>query len=155
VTTTDPFELASCPKDSFCPQFLAASGADGPGKLVSPQIAARRVAAIIGQTQTTETARHRPEPMGEIISVDLELIGLRGRPVYLGWSIYPSNGRTSLYGKWLDRFVAYQLEATTDDDTGTAEVWVPLPKGTGSYFVRFTLSTDGSDLNSDDSGSFS
>lgn len=111
--------------------------------------------AIINQTQTTTlTTRHKPEPLGEIISVNLELVGLRGQAVYLGWSIYPSSGRTSLYSRWLNRFVAYRLEATTDDDTGSAELWVPLPKGTGSYFVRVTLSTGGSDLASDDSGPF-
>jgi hypothetical protein len=144
-----------CLPAPYCQQFMDGAGADGPGRLVPPTVAAQRVTAILHQTQTTtRTTGHKPEPLGEVISVNVELTGLRGQAVYLGWSIYPANGRTSLYGKWLNRFIAYRLEATTDDDTGTAELWVPLPKAAGSYFVRITLITREAELASDDSGSF-
>jgi hypothetical protein len=145
-----------CLPAPYCEQFIIAASADGPGKLVRPEVAAKRVNAILQQTETTtNTTGHKPEPLGEVVSVNIELTGLRGHAIYLGWSIYPANGRTSLYGRWLNRFIAYRLEATTDDDTGSMDLWIPLPKTAGSYFARITLFTAEADLASEDSRPFS
>ena len=93
--------------------------------------------------------------MGELISVNLELAGLQGQPVYLSWSIFPESGSSHLSKNWLGNFVAYRLEATTNDDTGTLEMWIPLPKHHGPYFIQLTLSTSGgSSLASMRSGPF-
>jgi hypothetical protein len=94
------------------------------------------------------------QPLGELIGVNLELAGLRGQPVYLSWSIFQQSGPSHLSEKWLGNFVAYRLEATTDDDTGTLEMWIPLPKHRGPYFIRLTLSTGSASLTSTNSGPF-
>ena len=92
--------------------------------------------------------------MGELVSVNIELEGLRGKFVYLSWSIFQKGSQTNLFGKWLNSFVAYRLQATTDDDTGSLEMWIPLPKMPGPYFIRLSLTTDGASLASTDSDPF-
>jgi hypothetical protein len=92
--------------------------------------------------------------LGELISVNVELAGLRDQPVLLSWSIFQEGSHTSLFGKWLSDFVTYRLEATTNDDTGTLEMWIPLPKLNGPFFVHLSLTADGAGLASADSGPF-
>ena len=94
------------------------------------------------------------QPLGELVSVDLELAGLKGQPVFLSWSIFQEHGPSHLPGKWLGNFVTYRLEATTNDDTGTVEMWIPLPKQHGPYFLRLTLTTGGATLASMNSSPF-
>ena len=94
------------------------------------------------------------QPLGELIGVNVELAGLKGQPVYLSWSIFQQSGPSHLSEKWLGNFVAYRLEATTNDDTGTLEMWIPLPKHHGPYFVQLTLSTSSASLASGRSGPF-
>ena len=94
------------------------------------------------------------EPLGELVNVNVELSGLQGRPVFLSWSIFQKGGQSNLFGKWLSDFVAYRLEATTNDDTGTLEMWIPLPKQPGPYFIRLTLTTGDASLASMNSGLF-
>jgi hypothetical protein len=104
--------------------------------------------------QGSETSAKR-QPFGELISVNLELAGLQGQPVFLSWSIFQKDGENHLSKSWLGNFVAYRLEGTTNDDTGTLEMWIPLPKQHGPYFVRLTLtSPGGASLASMDSGLF-
>jgi hypothetical protein len=95
------------------------------------------------------------QPLGELISVNLELAGLQGQPVILSWSIFQNDDQSHLPASWLGNFAAFRLEGTTGDDTGTLEMWIPLPKEHGPYLVRLTLTTTGGDsLASMDSGPF-
>jgi hypothetical protein len=88
----------------------------------------------------------KSQPMGELISVNLELIGLRGQQIFLSWSIFQKSG-SGLSKNWLGGFITYRLVATTDDDTGTLQMWVPLPRQHGPYFIRLDLMTaNGADL---------
>jgi hypothetical protein len=99
-----------------------------------------------GQGSQGNEPRPKRQPLGELISVNVELAGLQGQPVYLSWSIFQQSGPSHLSEKWLGNFVAYRLEATTNDDTGTLEIWIPLPKHRGPYFIQLTLSTSGASL---------
>ena len=94
------------------------------------------------------------QPLGELVGVGLELIGLKGQPVALSWSIFPENGQTHLPEKWLGNFVIYRLRAATEDDTGTVDMWIPLPRQRGRYFIRVTLAIGDNDLASMNSGPF-
>jgi hypothetical protein len=87
------------------------------------------------------------------VTADLELAGLRGKPVLLSWSMWQQGGNKRLYGDWLNRNLAYRLEATTDRDT-TLDLWIPLPKAPGPYFVRVDLTAGRSTLASADSQPF-
>ena len=93
--------------------------------------------------------------MGELVSVNMELAGLRGQPVLLAWSIFQQRDKINPFGKWLGGdFVVDRLEATTNDDSTALEMWIPLPKLHGPFVIRLSLSTAGADLASADSGPF-
>jgi hypothetical protein len=94
------------------------------------------------------------EPLGELVNVGVELDGLKGQVVVLSWSIFPKDSQTLLPKEWLGNFVSYRLMATTDDDTGTFDMWIPLPKQSGQYFIRVTLAIGDADLASMYSGQF-
>jgi hypothetical protein len=111
------------------------------GNLVAPGVAAERVVKVLKDARTTR----RKEPLGVVVSVDVELAGLRDKPVFLSWSMWQKNDTTRrLYGNWLNRNLAYRLKASTDRDTATLDLWIPLPKPPGPYFVRMQLTASGS-----------
>jgi hypothetical protein len=145
------------------PRILNIGGCGKFGQVPAELSCAKTVAGFFGG------ARHAPpesggqggggsgsrwQPLGELVSVNLELAGLKGQRVVLSWPIYPENGSTGLPEKWLGNFVAYRLVATTDDDTGTLDMWIPLPRQQGPYFIRVTLALGDADLASMSSGPF-
>ena len=163
VAGEDPgLDLAHCPECSD--RFLHVGALDANGYNRPLQKAAATIASVLRDSQSVLASagpgsqgtggRSKRVPLGELVSVNMELTGLQGQPVFLSWSIFQENGRTRLFGNWLNSFVAYRLEATTEDDTGTLEMWIPLPKPPGPYFIRVSLSTDGASLTSMDSGPF-
>ena len=128
---------------------------DSHGDLVPAVVAANRLIAILGQTQTASGgSSSKRAPLGELVGVNVELEGLQGQPVFLLWSIFQAGSQTPLFGKWLSNFVAYRLEATTNDDTGSLEMWIPLPKRPGPYYIHLSLTTGGASLVSTDSRPF-
>jgi hypothetical protein len=142
--------------------IVGSMASDENGSPVPPEVAAKRIIGVLGHTRTvSETpnnhnsgSRNESEPLGELISLNMELVGLRGQPVFLSWSIFQTGGHNSMFGKWVKNFVAYRLVATTDDDTGSLDMWIPLPKVTGPYFIQLKLTTGGADLASMDSDPF-
>jgi len=170
-----PFER-TFPVTGTFPVIIQPVAVDPSGGLVPPVVAAIRLIGILGQTQTVSgtpsnnsgtpsnnsgtpsnnsgTPSNKRDPLGELVSVNMELAGLRGQTVFLSWSIFQEGGHTSLFGKWLNNFVAYRLEATTNDDTGSLEMWIPLPKLPGPFFIQLSLTTDGASIASTDSSPF-
>jgi hypothetical protein len=158
---------ASCPwENNICKKVKLAIvnvvAGDGKGMKVTPGAAAKRLAELLADTRSTnvesgnrnEGSRNEGDLMGELVSVNFELTGLRDRPILLSWLIFQKGGRSHLFGKWLDNFVAYRLQATTDNDTGTLEMWIPLPKVPGPYFIHLNLAADGANIASADSDLF-
>jgi hypothetical protein len=144
---------------------------DPHGGVAPPVVAAKRLIRILTQTRTVSgesgnqsgggpgnqsgAPSNKRDPLGELVSVNVELAGLQGQPVLLSWSMFPEGGHAHLFGNWLKNVAAYRLEATTNDDTGTLEMWIPLPKPPGPYFIHLSLTTlDGASLTSMDSGPF-
>ncbi|HEY5990857.1 MAG TPA: hypothetical protein VIV12_31345 [Streptosporangiaceae bacterium] len=131
--------------------LLVANSVDPNGNPVAPDVAAERVVKVLKDGRRTEgeqpqNSQPQGEPLGVVVSADLELVGLRGKPVMLSWSMWQQGGKKRLYGNWLNRNLAYRLEATTDHDTTTLHLWIPLPKSPGPYFIRVTLTAAGSSL---------
>jgi hypothetical protein len=150
-----------------CIKFIPLIGSlslDPKGNPVAPAVAAERVLELLrdarnsraeppeGEQPTGEESRG--EPLGVVITADLELAGLRGKPVLLSWSMWQQGGKKRLYGNWLNRNLAYRLEATTDRDTTSLDLWVPLPRSPGPYFIRVNLTAADSLLASSDSQPF-
>jgi hypothetical protein len=140
--------------------FVIVTSVNKHGQPVPQAVAAKSIIGILGQTQTVPSSQNgapssERDPLGELVSVNLELVGLRGQPVLLSWSIFQQEDKTNPFGKWLDGdFVIDRLEATTNDDTAALEMWIPLPKLPGPFVIRLSLSTDGADLASADSSPF-
>jgi hypothetical protein len=134
-----------------------ASTAKGEGG--APEDAAKRLVALLRDARRADTQGPggelaEGEPLGVVVSADIELIGLRNRSVMLSWSMWQQGGQARLYGEWLNTNLAYVLEATTDDESKTVDLWVPLPKEPGPYYIRLVLTAGQSALDSADSDPF-
>jgi hypothetical protein len=123
--------------------ILVPAGIGEDGNPVAPEVAAERVVELLGETRTVDAGAGKLEPLGAVVDVNVELEGLRGRPVLLTWSIWQQGGETRLFGNWLGTTAAYQLEATSDHDTAGFDLWVPSPREPGSYVIRLALTADG------------
>jgi len=118
------------------------------GERVSEEVAIQRVLKVL------KTARHKAgskEPIGATVVADVDLEGLRGKTVTLSWSMWQSGGKTRLHGNWLNSNLVYELTPTTDHDTASVDMWVPLPPAAGSYTVRVEVFLDDTRI----AGSFS
>jgi hypothetical protein len=131
--------------------FAISNAVDVNGNPVSPSVAAQRVVALLRNARSSD---EEDEPLGVVVTADLELVGLADKPVLLSWSMWQQGGGTRLYGDWLNENLAYRLEATTNRDTTSLNIWIPLPREPGPYFVRVHLATLESTLASADSEAF-
>lgn len=126
------------------------------GEPVDPAVAAERVLQVLRDARTTaapdpdaaDNDVADPEPLGVVVNADIELVGLRGKPVALSWSMWQTGGDVRLHGDWLNSNLAYRLEAVTDSDTVSIDLWVPLPRPPGPYFVQVDLTAEGARLHS-------
>jgi hypothetical protein len=131
--------------------IVVGSSTDQSGKIVPPEEAAKRVLQVLHDARQVEGST---EPVGVVVSADVELNGLRGKTVSLTWSMWQTEGKTRLHGQWLNENLAYNLRPTTGKDTTTVDLWVPLPPGAGTYVIHGDLSTAGAPLASDQSEPF-
>ncbi|HEX7462861.1 MAG TPA: hypothetical protein VF317_11880, partial [Dermatophilaceae bacterium] len=81
---------------------------------VSTDVAAERIANLLRETRTRPVAGRKKEPLGVLLTANVELVGLRGQAVLVTWRIYQAGGTTALFGKWLGTTAAYRLVAGTD-----------------------------------------
>jgi hypothetical protein len=145
------------------------SATDANGEPVPPDVAAQRTLQVLGQTRTiatppdsakptgTPSSKKRTpqvEPLGVVVRADLELSGLREKTVALSWSIWQESGRDRLSGPWLNQIFCYRLTPTSDSDTGSLDLWVPLPKAHARYFIRLNMIYSGTSLASADTAAF-
>lgn len=143
------------PPPCLVPTFVRGISIGQDGKPVEPEVAAERVVELLGDTRSTSSdASGASEPLGVIITADLELIGLRGQPVLLSWEMYQQGGAKRLHGDWLNPNLAYRLVAEAESDSTTQDIWIPLPRSAGPFFVRVLVKVDGTRLDSEDSDPF-
>ncbi|GIE94391.1 hypothetical protein [Paractinoplanes rishiriensis] len=107
-----------------------------------------RTVKVKGKGRTTR------EPLGVVIAVNVDLGGLRGKPVLLSWSMWQDGTGKRLFGDWLNHHLAYELTAETEHDTTGGDFWIPLPAVKDSYFIRAWLTRDDAVLATVDSPSF-
>lgn len=122
--------------------LVEAASVDEEGNPLPPDEAARRVVEVLGETRT-QPQEGKQEPLGVLLDVNCDLQGLRGRPVVLTWEIFQAGGSAPLLGEWLRTTPAYRLRPTTEHDSASVDLWVPLPKEPGPYVVRLSLALDG------------
>jgi len=104
------------------------SGKPLPGKQV-----AQRLARDLRKVQVV--GKHRKNPVGWVIVVNVDVSGLRDVPLFLVWSLDGLDVPVS----WGTGNVAYRMTATTDHDTGSFKVWVPRLRGKHLYNVNIEL----------------
>jgi hypothetical protein len=125
------------------------------GKPIDPEVAAERIVELLRDTRrASDDVSGAGEPLGVIVTADIELIGLRGRPVLLSWEMYQQGGARRLHGDWLNPNLAYRLVAEAESDATTQNIWIPLPRSAGPFFVRVLAKADGTRLDSEDSEPF-
>ncbi|HKY67593.1 MAG TPA: hypothetical protein VJM49_14525, partial [Acidimicrobiales bacterium] len=130
--------------DRVTMDYLVTANALAPdGRVVPPEVAAQRVVTLLDTTRAGPTGA---EPLGVVVATDVELTGLRGEPVLLTWTMWRSGEQARVHGDWLDDDLAYRLRATSDLDTVTLDLWIPLPRRPGAYVVRVALARDGAAL---------
>lgn len=135
--------------------LIAQDPVDPNGEVVEPGVAAERILTVLKQTRTIGgRPGGKAEPVGLRISVNLEVVGLRGEPLFLSWSVLQRSGNTALPKAWRSTNLGYRLQATSDKDSGNVDFWVPMPKARGQYFVSIDLSTKGSRLAAAESPDF-
>ena len=124
------------------------------GEPLSADLAAQRAADMF------KNVRRRPvrgakktsqDAVGVVLTVNVELTGLRGRPTILSWSIWQREGRHRLPSEWLGRNFVASLTPTSDRVTASVDYWVPLPESAGTYLVRSSLHVGDDTLASEDS----
>jgi hypothetical protein len=86
------------------------------------------------------------EPVGVLVTASVVLTGLRGRTAFLTWSMWPTEVEDRLSEKWFNNHLAYRLQPSTNHDTATVELWVPLPAVPGPYVIDVDLHVDGTRL---------
>jgi hypothetical protein len=141
-----------CPDPAECPavrDMVTGVAIDPDGNPVPPDVAAERVLEIL---RNARTDGH--EPLGVVVTTDLDLSGLRGEPVFLTWRMFGFGGSTRLQGEWLNENLAYRIEPRTDHEAATVDLWIPLPPEPGPYVVKVKVTHDGSGLDSGQSGPF-
>jgi hypothetical protein len=151
----EPMSLVPGPSTGSLFQIYVSTAVKADGSMLPPEEAAERLVELFGEIRTVGgLPSGKLEPLGVVVTADLELSGLRGEPVLLSWSIWQLGGEARLFGQWLATNPAYALEATSDKDTGSIDVWVPVPETPGPYIVRLDLTTEGARLASADSEAF-
>jgi hypothetical protein len=130
-------------------QLVAGAATDSEGNLIPLKDAGRRLVSLLRDTRKTAMG----DPLGVLVTAEIELLGLRDEEILLRWQIWDDQGR--LFGDWLGTNVAYRMTASTEDDATSQDFWVPLPKGkTGRLHVRVFLTADGTILASSESRKF-
>lgn len=108
------------------------------GTPLPPKVAARKLAAKFEQMRSRPRQGKR-DLLGASVSVNLEMQGMKGRPLLLYWRLLSVHGDPPLPKGWGKPVPAARLTPGTNHDTANVEVWVPLPKARGRYKVDLTL----------------
>jgi hypothetical protein len=142
--------------DAVPSNFIAIGNAIGPnGEPVDPAVAAEQIAKVLADARRApSTSDPDPEPLGVVVSTDLDLTGLRGKVLALSWSMWQEAGDIRLSGDWLNDNLAYRIKPQSDHTTTTLDVWIPLPREPGSYFVRVDLRSGATRIDSGESERF-
>lgn len=98
------------------------------------EVVAAQIVEALSLVEGIDSAGN-PEPRGWIVAVDLTLEGLDGVPLLLTWSL----DGIDIPNSWAVEALAYRVQANTDRDAGTAEIWVPDLTSPGTYKVNVNL----------------
>ncbi|MFC5175183.1 hypothetical protein [Nocardioides taihuensis] len=127
---------------------------DADGDPVSVDEATREIVRLLVATRVETSPGSEGEPVGELVSADVELTGLRGESVDVLWSMFGRSARGPLPPAWQGSHLAYRLHPSSDHDTGSVSLWVPVPRAPGKYVIQLELRVDGAALDTADTRPF-
>lgn len=130
---TNPFSSGAMTRSSL---GVGSPGLDSPvptGEAASPEVVTAQIVEALSVVEGTFDAN--PEPRGWVVAVDLSLEGLSGEPLLLIWSL----DGVDVPQSWANDTLAYRVQANTNRDSATAEIWVPDLAVPGTYKVNVKL----------------
>jgi len=92
--------------------------------------------------------------LGVVVTVDIRLDGMIGKPVFVSWSMWQRGGLATLYGSWLNDHLAFRVDATTNSEVARLDFRIPPPKDPGPYFIRSRAKVAAATMASIDSENF-
>ena len=107
---------------------------DAGGTSPAPADIAMQIVETLSVVEGTDSAGN-PAPRGWTVAVDLRLEDMEGVPLLLTWS---RDGIGVPHSRQAET-LAYRVEAGTNSDTGTAEIWVPDLTPPGTYQMNVNL----------------
>ena len=131
---------------------------DDQGRPLPPEVAAAKLAAKLntGRSVPFQGKSAKLDPVGALVTVNMELEGLRHRSLLLFWRLFPANGAAPLPQGWWKTTVAYRITPGTDHDSASLDMWVPLPKAQEPYTLDLivALESNGARLASYETATF-
>lgn len=124
--------------------FTVAQQPDKHGNPLPPAVAAKRLAARFAAGRSAPLHGKR-DPVGALVTVNMDLQGLRGQHLLLFWRLFPKAGTRPLPHGWWKTTVAYRLTPGTDHDSASVDMWVPVPKAKGPYTINLIMALEGND----------
>jgi hypothetical protein len=131
------FDLPSDPGDDGIRELfsLIVTDVDDEGEPAPPAEVARRLVRVLGETRTIPTPQGKLDPLGVVVTANVQLEGLRDRELGVFWEVWSRDGGTQLYDRWLDQVPVSRITAQQDTDAGSLRFWVPMPKEPGDYVI--------------------
>jgi len=81
-------------------------------------------------------------PLGVVVNFTVEVEGYKGKRTPLRWSLFDAGTRARMPQEWLRDREAIKFVPEASVDRASSEVWVPLPRERGRYYVRLELFDD-------------
>jgi hypothetical protein len=81
------------------------------------------------------------QQLGNVVSIRAHIQGYGGKELPVRYSVYDAVTRIPLGGPSYNQ-LGVKFGPKTEDHTGTAEMWVPLPTRDGTFFIRVVLEDD-------------
>jgi hypothetical protein len=124
--------------------FTVAEPTDPDGNPLPPAVAAKTLAARFDAGRSAPLHGKR-DPVGALVTVNMDLQGLRGQHLLLFWRLFPADGTRPLPHGWWKTTVAYRLTPGTDHDSASLDMWVPVPKAKGPYTINLIMALESND----------
>jgi hypothetical protein len=134
--------------ETMLPAMLPEGAVDEDGDLLPAEEVAERLADALDEVQAQAASDGKRDPLGWVVAVNLEAVGLQGEPLLLTWSLDGLDAPES----WAAENVARRIIAERHEDAGSVEVWVPKLETQSVYNVNLKLAreSDGAVLASSD-----
>lgn len=117
---------------------------DPQGNPLPLAVAAKRLAARFDAGRSAPLHGKR-DPVGALVTVNMDLQGLRGEHLLLFWRLFPEDGTRPLPHSWWKTTLAYRLTPDTDHDSASLDMWVPVPKAKGPYTINLIMALESND----------